>query len=137
MKKVALLFAAFVTLFFAACGGGSDLPEAVAEKYLKASLKSDYGTMKKLTTEKQKAEVEKSEKEWKEKEKDIPPEKKEMINKMKAMTPKAEEAKISEDGNSADVRVPLFDEDGKPANMTFRYKMVKENGAWKVDSESK
>ncbi|MDR2580915.1 MAG: DUF4878 domain-containing protein [Fibromonadaceae bacterium] len=138
MKKGTLLLAAFVTLFLVACGGGgAGTPEAVAEKYLKASLNSDYGTMKKLATEKQKAEIEKRENEEKGKSKDIPPEKKEMVAKMKAMTPKAEEAKISEDGNSANVRVPLFDKKGEPANMTFRYRVVKENGKWKVDGESK
>lgn len=136
MKKTTLLLAAIVTMFFAACGG-SDTPESVAEKYLKASLKSDYGTLKKLSSEKNKAAVDKEEKEWKDKEKDIPAEKKEMLKSLQAMTPKAGEANVSEDGNSASVKVELVDGEGKSQNMSFRYKLVKEKDAWKVDEQSK
>jgi ABC-type transporter MlaC component len=138
MKKMSvLLLAAIVSLFFAACGGSPSTPEAVAESYLKASLKSDYGTMKKLSSEKNKEEVEKEQKEWKEKEKEMPAEKKEMLKAMQAMTPKADEARISEDGNTASVKVNLLNSKGEQDGFSFRYKLVKENDNWKVDDQSK
>jgi predicted secreted protein len=138
MKKTSiLLLAAIVSLFFAACGGSPSTPEAVAEKYLKASLNGDYGTMKKLASEDHKKDVEKSEKEWKDMEKDVPAEKKELMESMKKMTPKAEAAEIGEDGNTASVKVSLVNSKGEADNFSFRYKLIKENDAWKVNDQSK
>jgi ABC-type transporter MlaC component len=129
-----------VSLALSGCGGGGGggaTPEKMAEKYLKAALNSDYGTMKNLSSEKNKAAVEKEQSESKEREKNMPPEKKELLKKMQAMTPKADEAKISEDGNSASVKVYLVDSKGEKDKMSFKYDLVKENGAWKIDKQGK
>ncbi len=138
MKKIVLTLAASLALFLAACGGSPSTPEEAAEKYTKAILSSDYGAMKKLSSEKNKTSVEKDEESFKAK--GIPPEKKEFFDKMKALTPKiAEPAKISEDGNSATVKVSLLDKDGKKGKDSFdlKVKLVKENDAWKVDGTGK
>jgi len=138
MKKTVLMLATSFALFLAACGGSPSTPEGVAEKYIKASLTSDYGTAKKLSSEKNKKSVESEEESFKAK--GIPPEKKEFIDKMKELTPKAEEpAKISEDGNSASVTVSLLDKNGKKGEGSFvlKVKLVKENDDWKVDGTGK
>jgi hypothetical protein len=91
MNKLAKLTAGIVlamSFTLTACGGGSS-PEEVAEKYMKAVLNDDYGTMKKLSSEKNRGSVEKNEESFKSK--GIPPEKKEFFDKMKALTPKAAE----------------------------------------------
>ena len=140
MNKLVKLTAGIVLAMaftLTACGGGS-APEEVAEKYMKAALNSDYGTMKKLSSEKNKGSVEKEEEAFKAK--GIPPEKKEFFDKMKALTPKAaESANISEDGNSTTVKVSLLDKDGKKGKDSFdlKVKLVKENDAWKVDGTAK
>jgi len=138
MKKIVLTLATSLALFLAACGGSPSTPEEVAEKYIKASFSLDYGTAKKLSSEKNKKSLEKDEESSKAK--GIPPEKKEFLDKMKDLTPKAEEpAKISEDGNSATVKVALLDKDGKKGEGSFvlKVKLVKEDDAWKVDSSGK
>jgi len=140
MNKLTKLTAGLVlamSFTLTACGGGST-PEEVAEKYMKASLNADYGTMKKLSSEKNRGSIEKEEESFKAKE--IPPEKEEFFDKMKALTPKAAEpAKISEDGNSTTVKVSLLDKDGKKGKDSFdlKVKLVKENDAWKVDGTAK
>ena len=139
MNKLAKLTAGNVlamSLTLTACGGGSS-PEDVAEKYVKAALNDDYGTMKKLSSEKNRESVEKDEESFKSK--GIPPEKKEFVEKMKTLTPKtAEPAKISEDGNSTTVKVSLLEEDGKKDNLfDMKVKLVKEKDAWKVDGMDK
>ena len=141
MNRLAKLTAGLVlamSFTLTACGGGGSTPEEVAEKYIKASLNSDYGAMKKLSSEKNRGSVEKDEESFKSK--GIPPEKKEFVEKMKALTPKAaEQAKISEDGNSTTVKVSLLDKDGKKGESSFdiKVKLVKENDAWKVDGTAK
>ncbi len=135
MKKIVLTLAASLALFLAACGGSPSTPEEVAVKYTKASFSLDYGAAKKLSSEKNKKNIEKEEESAKAK--GIPPEKKEFIDKMKELTPKAEDpAKISEDGNSANVNVSLLDKDGKKS-FVLKVKLVKEDDAWKVDGSSK
>ena len=115
------------------CGGGSS-PEEVAEKYTKATLQFDYGAMKKLASEKNKAGIEKQEAETKEQAKDPKmQEKMELFKNMKVTG--SEAAKVSEDGNSATVKVLALDKDKKESS--FKVSLVKENDAWKAESLSK
>jgi ABC-type transporter MlaC component len=133
-----LLIMAIMVLALAACGGGGSSPEVVAEKYLKALFNDDYGTQKKFASEKELKDVEKRQKEAGQKEggQEIPKEKKELMEKFKAMTPKAEQANISEDGNSAKVKVEMLDKDGK-SEMVWKVDLVKEKDGWKVDKLGK
>jgi len=134
MKKIIVVLIASLALFLAACGGST--PEAVAEDYVKALFKFDYGAMKKLSTEKNKAELEKSEKEMqglKEKDKKQMDEKKELYAAMTVTG--SEQAKISEDGNSANVKVISVNKEKKES--AFKVGLVKEKDAWKVEKLSK
>ena len=138
MKKILVALIASLALFLAACGGSS--PESIAEDYIKALFKFDYGKMKKLATEKNKAGLEKSEQEMeksmqelKDKDKKQMEEKKELYAAMTVTG--SEEAKISEDGNSATVKVTAVDKDKKTSD--FKVHLIKEKDAWKVDQLGK
>jgi|GEM_PF-5455571 len=134
MKKITLMLIASIAMFLAACGGST--PEAVAEDYIKALFKFDYGAMKKLATEKNKAGLEESEKsmqELKDKDQKQMDEKKELYANMTVTG--SEQANISEDGNSAVVKVISVDKDKKTSN--FKVNLVKEKDTWKVEQLSK
>jgi len=134
MKKILVALIASLALFLAACGGST--PEAVAEDYIKALFKFDYGAMKKLATEKNKAGLEESEKsmqELKDKDKKQMDEKKELYANMTVTG--SEQANISEDGNSAVVKVLAVDKEKKTSN--FKVNLVKEKDTWKVEQLSK
>jgi hypothetical protein len=126
-----------LTIALVSCGGGSSSPEEVAEKYVKALFKDDFGTQKKFASEKELKDVEKRQKEAGQGgSQEVPKEKKELMEKFKAMTPKAEQAKISEDGSTARVKVEMLDKDGK-SEMSWKVDLIKEKDEWKVDKLGK
>ena len=131
MKKSILMLMASLALILAACGGGSSNPEAVAESYMKAAFKFDYGAMKKLSAEKNKASLDKQEAEMKSNKQ--AEEKKKLWAGMSVKG--SETTKTSEDGNSVTVKVLTQDKDKKESS--FKVNLIKEGNAWKVDSTSK
>ena len=133
---VSIIFAIALTFSVVACGGSGSSPEEVAEKYVKALFNDDFGTQKKFASEKELKDVEKRQKEAGQGGQEVPKEKKELAEKFKAMTPKSEQAKISEDGNTARVKVEMLDKSGK-SEMAWKVDLVNEKGGWKVDKLGK
>jgi hypothetical protein len=137
--NLSIMLTMILTIAFSlsACGGGGSSPEEVAEKYVKALFNDDFGTQKKFASEKELKDVEKRQKEaGTGGDQDVPKEKKELMEKFKAMVPKAEQANISEDGNTARVKVEMLDKDGK-SEMTWKVDLVKEKDEWKVNKLGK
>ena len=115
------------------CGGkgsgGGNTPEKVAEKYVEAFYKGDLDGMKKYSSEKQKEEMSGAENDAMTKEflKAIKEENKD------ASGFKAIETNLSEDGESAGVKVEVTKGDNTDA---IKVRVVRENGKWVVDSLS-
>ena len=140
MKKLTLTvaMAAIVSLalVLSSCGGGggSQSPETVAEKYIAAMLKQDFSAMKKYASEKELKNIEEQEAEVK----DMPAEKKELLKALEAAKTEVQPALINESTpDIANVNVNyILKFNGEENDGTWKVKLVKENGDWKVDNVS-
>ena len=131
LKSLILVVAA--GLVMTACGGGasSDNPTDVVKTYMDAQMGPDFATMKKCVAKDLiptiDAQIEAYEA--------MTPEQKQQAEEYKKMTEQIkfeyEEAKISEDGNSATVTMKV---DFMGQSMDNNISLIKEDGSWKISS---
>ena len=129
LQKVLMVLCTMGLMF--SCGGDGSTPEKVAEKYVETFYKGDLDALKKFMSKKEQKEMENSKPEELEMAKLVMAAVKEKSKGASGF--KAIETDLSEDGNSATVKVEVTK--GEETN-TEKVKLIKEDGKWVVEEMS-